>query len=225
VWYALSQKLEEPLPGERHRMMVAQWKRAMLPEAGGVYSPFLAIRIIRGEFAITIDSDAMPTTPRRQHEPLFSRADAAAPAMQRARAGQTRLLVAASADDPAEAFPDYDSVAPDVRVIHRGGRLPKAEPRWIDFVVKAKPGPRGDGEIEIFCDGGWIASVAGRIGHEGPDLGPTQYFKFGPYRDSGRSDGWRVLYDDFARGPKCEDVAGQEICRKLAEARRPDPTA
>jgi hypothetical protein len=79
-----------------------------------------------------------------------------------------------------------------------------------------KPGPGGDGEVEVFANDAWIASAAGRIGHESPELGPLQYFKFGPYRDGGRTDRWRVFYDDFARGPECGDVAGPSI-RRLIE--------
>ncbi len=135
--------------------------------------------------------------------------------MQRVRAKQTRLLVATSADTTSKGFDGFDSCAPDVTVIARGGKLPKAEAKWVDFVVKVKPGPRGDGEIEIFANGLWIASVSGRIGHESPELGQTQYFKFGPYRDGGQKDNWRVYYDNFARGPECSDIAGPEICDQL----------
>jgi hypothetical protein len=93
--------------------------------------------------------------------------------------------------------------------------MPKAEARWIDFVFKVKPGPRGDGAIEVFADGRWIVSAKGRIGHDGPGLGPTQYFKFGPYRDGGMTDVWRVFYDSFRRGPTCADVAGPDVCGQL----------
>ncbi len=215
VWYAFSMKLDDPPPSTAQRLMVAQWKRAVNANAEGDYSPFLGIRIIRGEFAITVDSDAMPTRPRTAGAPLFSCAGGPAPAMQRVRARQTRLLVATSADTTAKGFDGFDSCASDVTVVARGGRLPKAEARWVDFVIKVKPGPRGGGEIEIFADGAWIASVSGRIGHEGPELGQTQYFKFGPYRDGGQQDRWRVFYDGFRRGPECSDVAGAGLCDQL----------
>jgi hypothetical protein len=216
VWYAFSMRMDDPPPSAAHRYMVAQWKRAINSDAAGDYSPFLGIRIIRGEFAITIDSDAMPTIPRPAGVSLFSSGGAPAPARQRRSARQTRLLVATSADAASKGFEDFNDCAPDVRVIARGGRLPKPDSGWIDFVIKVKPGPRGDGEIEIFGNGAWIASVAGRIGHEGPELGRTQYFKFGPYRDGGQKDHWRVFYDNFARGPECSDIAGPAICRQLA---------
>jgi hypothetical protein len=217
AWYALSLKLDDPPPSAAHRAMVAQWKRTINPDRKGDYSPFLALRIIKGEFAITVDSDAMQTSPRSGGVAMFSTSGGPAPAMQRVRARQTRLLVATSAESE-EASAAFDHIAPDVQVTARGGKLPKAQARWIDFVFKVKAGPRGDGEIEIFADGAWIASVRGRIGHEGPELGPLQYFKFGPYRDGGRTDIWRVFFSRFARGPRCSDVAGPELCKQIETA-------
>jgi hypothetical protein len=215
AWYAFALKLDDPPPSAAHRYMVAQWKRTMNPNATIDYSPFLGLRIIRGEFAVTIDSDAMPSRRRLAGTPLFSSAGRPAPAMQRIRARQTRLLVATSAETSRNGFEGFDDEASDVQVIARGGKMPKAEPRWIDFVFKVKAGPNGDGAIEIFADGAWIASVSGRIGHQGPELGLLQYFKFGPYRDGGQRDHWRVFYENFARGPRCSDVAGPEVCEHL----------
>ena len=136
---------------------------------------------------------------------------------------QIVMHVATSADDPGRFEADFSQAAPDVRITPRGGRLPKPSTDWIEFVILTKPGPRGDGAIELFANGVWIASAAGRIGHESHELGRTQYFKFGPYRESGRSDRWSVRYADFARGPRCEDVAGPEIRRQWAA--RSDRTA
>ncbi len=216
AWYAFSLKFEKPPTTDAHRMMVAQWKRAMNPGAVGDYSPFLGIRLVRGEFVVTIDSDALVTTPRPAEAPLFAPGGGPAPAMQRSRARQTRLLVATSAGSLERLAGDFGQSAPDVRITPRGGRLPRPSTDWIDFVIMTKPGPGGDGAIELFANGAWIASAAGRIGHETHELGRTQYFKFGPYRESGRSDHWTVRYADFARGPRCEDVAGPEIGRLWA---------
>jgi Polysaccharide lyase len=215
LWYALSMKLDDTPPSAAHRYVVAQWKREIKAGADGDYSPFLAIRIIRGNFAITIDSDSMPSRARKSEDGSLSCAAGAAPAMQRADVKQTRLMVAASAEAKPDSFGGYDTCAPDISITRRGGKLPKAESRWIDFVIKVKPGPGGNGEIEIFADGTWIISIKGRIGHEGPGLGANQYFKFGPYRDGGQKDNWQVFYDDFRRGPNCEDVAGPSVCDQM----------
>jgi Polysaccharide lyase len=215
LWYAFSMKLDDTPPSAAHRYVVAQWKREIRAGADGDYSPFLAIRIIRGDLAITIDSDSMPSRARKAEDTSLSCATGAAPAMQRAEVKQTRLLIAASVNAQPTSFGGYDTCAPGISITRRGGKLPKAESRWIDFVVKVKPGPQGDGEIEIFADSAWLVSVKGRIGHEGPGLGPNQYFKFGPYRDGGQKDNWQVFYDDFRRGPTCGDVAGPSVCDQL----------
>jgi Polysaccharide lyase len=215
LWYALSMKLDDTPPSAAHRYVVAQWKREIRAGADGDYSPFLALRIIRGEFAITIDSDSVPSRARKPEDGPLSCSAGAAPAMQRGAVKQTRLLVAASVEAKVGSFGGYDTCAPDISITRRGGKLPKAESRWIDFVVKVKPGPAGGGEIEIFADRAWIVSVKGRIGHEGPGLGPNQYFKFGPYRDGGQKDNWQVFYDNFRRGPTCEDVAGPSVCDQM----------
>jgi hypothetical protein len=215
LWYAFSMKLDDPPPAASHRYVVAQWKRGIKPDAKGDYSPFLAIRIIRGQLALTIDSDAMPSRMRGGGDAPLACASDAAPAQQRGEARQTRILVTASPGARPEQFGGYDSCAPDVKVIRRGGVMPKADSNWIDFVFKVRPGPQGDGEIEAFANGAWIATVRGRIGHEGPELRDNQYFKFGPYRDGGQTDTWRVFYDAFRRGPACKDVAEAVICRQL----------
>jgi Polysaccharide lyase len=212
LWYAFSMKLDDPPPSASHRYVVAQWKRGIKPNAEGDYSPFLAIRIIEGALALTIDSDAMPSRKRIEGDGPLSCADGAAPALQRRQARQTRLLVAVSTQARRDGFAGYNGCAPDVKVVPRGGDLPKADSRWIDFVFKVRPGPGGNGEIEIFANAAWIATVKGRIGHEGPELRDNQYFKFGPYRDGGQKDNWRVFYDDFRRGPTCLDVAAPSVC-------------
>jgi hypothetical protein len=215
LWYGLAMKLDNSPPSDSHRFVVAQWKREIKPDATGDYSPFLAIRIIRGDLSITIDSDEIPSRARNPHDQPLSCVQDAAPAMQRTEAKQTRILMAASANADQKNFEGYSDCAPAVTITKRGGSLPKAESRWIDFVVKVKPGPDGDGEIEFFADGAWIASAKGRIGHQGHELGNNQYFKFGPYRDGGLTNNWQVYYDDFRRGPSCEDVAGPEVCNQL----------
>jgi Polysaccharide lyase len=215
LWYALSIRLDDKPPSALHRYVVAQWKREIKAGADVDYSPFLAIRIIRGKLAVTIDSDAMPSRTRKADDQSLSCVAGAAPAMQRADAKQTRLLIAASVDAAAKDFGGYDTCASDLSITQRGGTLPSATSHWIDFVFMVKPGPRGSGEIELFADGSWIVSVKGRIGHEGPGLGINQYFKFGPYRDGGQKDTWQVFYDDFRRGPQCDDVAGPLVCNQL----------
>ena len=82
-----------------------------------------------------------------------------------------------------------------------------------------QPGPDGDGHIEILANDRWIATVKGRIGHQGEGLGDNQYFKFGPYRAAHESE-WTIFYDRFRRGPECEDVASVTACSLVELAAR-----
>jgi hypothetical protein len=95
--------------------------------------------------------------------------------------------------------------------VTRHADLPPAQKGWIDFVMRSRPGPKGDGHVEILADGVHLATVKGRIGHDGADLGSNQYFKFGPYREPGALP-WSVSYGDFRRGPRCADVMRRDQC-------------
>ena len=121
--------------------------------------------------------------------------------------GQTRALVAAEASWRPEDGGIFNACTGAIQIIPRGGILPPANSGWIDFVIFSKPGPGGDGRIEIIANNQWVASVTGQIGHQGEGLGPNQYFKFGPYR-AGHSGEWRLYFDNFRRGPDCSDVTG-----------------
>ena len=119
-------------------------------------------------------------------------------------------LVAIESGATPESYPDYfDACAPGIRVT-RHADLPSAQKGWIDFVVRSRPGPAGDGHVEILADGVPIVTVKGHIGHAAPGLDRNQYFKFGPYRAPNALP-WSISYDDFRRGPRCSDVirAGQ----------------
>lgn len=215
VWYAFAMKLDDQPLSTMHRYVVAQWKRVIKADAEGDFSPFFAIRIVGGHLALTIDSDTVSSRQRTSgEEPLTCMGDAA-PAQQRDQDKQTRILVAVSDNAMPGHFGGFSSCTLDVKIIRRNGMLPKAQGGWIDFVFKIRPGPRGDGEIEAFANGAWVASVRGNIGHQGVGLGENQYFKFGPYRDGGQKDTWKVFYDNFRRGPTCADVAEPAVCKQL----------
>lgn len=213
VWYALSMQLAPPVSTERHRYVMMQWKREIDPGAKGDYSPFLALRLTDGRLAFTVDTDTGTYAPLGTPERPERCRPGEAPAAMPDEFGQFRMLVAGEASAPSPAEDGFEGCAADIRVIPHGA-LPAAGSGWIDFVFMVKPGPGGDGRIEILANGAWIATVEGRIGHEGPQLGPNQYFKFGPYR-GGDGNIWRIYYDSFARGPACTDVAPAETCAKV----------
>ncbi|MFK8253181.1 heparin lyase I family protein [Ancylobacter terrae] len=217
VWYAFSMRLDQPVPEIRHRYVMAQWKREIIPGAEGDYSPFLALRLLDGRLAVTIDTDTGRFEPIGTAERPKACLPGETPATQPDPYRQFRSLVAVEPSAAAIDDAGYVGCTADIRVTRRQGVLPAASSGWIDFVFLTKPGPKGDGRIEIAANGMWVATVEGRIGHEGPGLGENQYFKFGPYR-AGRDDTWRIFYNNFRRGPSCTDVAAPELCATIAGA-------
>lgn len=212
LWYAFSMKLADPVPREMHRLVMAQWKREILKGAEGNYSPFLALRLLRGKLAITVVSDQAQYAPR-EGERAQGCKPGEAPANRPDEFKQVRALVGLEGGNAAAAAP---GCATNIRLTERGGPVPSADSGWIDFVFLVKPDPRGAGAIEIIANGKWVASVEGAIGHEGPGLADTQYFKFGPYR-AGRPDNWTIYFSDFKRSSRCIDVAPAALCQEIAE--------
>jgi len=205
VWYGFSMYLEDPLPQDDGRYVMAQWKREILPEAHGDYSPFLALRLYGGRLGVTVETDLVESFPiggpRRPDGCLAGEARV----LSRPNVRQTRALVAIENGSSPASYPAYfDSCAPGITVIHHAD-LPHAQQGWIDFVVRSQPGPGGDGHVEIIAQGVRVATVTGHIGHRGPGLDRNQYFKFGPYRAPNHGP-WTVSYRDFRRGPRCTDV-------------------
>lgn len=211
VWYGLAVLLQEPLPRDGGRHVIAQWKRQILPGAKGDYSPFLAIRLFRGRLGVTVETDMVAT----HRIGSAARPDGCRPGealvMNRTTARQTRALVALEAGSTRADYPGYfNACAPGIQVT-QNQPLPPATSGWIDFVIRSGPGPDGTGHIEVIANGQHVVTVKGAIGHRGSGLGSNQYFKFGPYRAASR-DSWSVSYDDFRRGPRCADVIREGQC-------------
>ena len=205
VWYGLALRLDDPLPQDDRRYVIAQWKREIIPMAEGDYSPFLAIRLYRGSLGITVETDRVPCYPIGGPERRDGCRPGEALVLDRPQARQTRALVAIEAGAVRENYPSYfNACAPDIQVTHHAD-LPPAQKGWIDFVIRSQPGPRGNGHVDVMADGVRIVTIRGHIGHSGPGLDTNQYFKFGPYRAPAHLP-WSVSYDDFRRGPRCSDV-------------------
>ena len=210
LWYGFSVFLEDPVPQDDGRYVLAQWKREIISGAEGDYSPFLALRLYQGKLGVTVETDLIESfligSPERPKGCLPGEPRV----MSRPDSRQTRALVAMETNTTPANYPDYfDSCAPGIRVT-RHADLPSAQKGWIDFVVRSNPGPAGNGHVEIIADGVAIVTIKGHIGHVGPGLDNNQYFKFGPYRAPHPQD-WSLSFDDFRRGPRCADVirAGQ----------------
>ncbi len=205
VWYGFAMRLDDPLPQDDARYVMAQWKREILPGADGDYSPFLALRLYEGRLGFTVETDLIESFPIGGTLRPDGCRPGEARVLSRPTARQTRALVAIEDGSSPANYPTYfDSCAPGITVA-RHADLPPAQQGWIDFVIRSQPGPDGDGHVEIIADGVRVATVTGHIGHRGPGLDRNQYFKFGPYRAPSQTP-WSVSYRDFRRGPRCADV-------------------
>ncbi len=204
VWYGFSVKFADPVPQDDHRYLIAQWKREIGPEADGDFSPFLALRMTNGKLFATVETNHYPAP----------EGAAGTKAWLRPATNQTRMVVAADAAFTEADDPRFTDLTDRTVVTPRGAALPRPGDGWIDFAVYTRPGPNGDGRIEIFANGQWVVSVTGHIGHNDHGLGAHQYFKFGPYRD-GAPDEWVMYYDNFIRSPDCRDLLDEATCRML----------
>jgi len=205
VWYGFALRLDDPLPQDDRRYVIAQWKREIIPGAAGDYSPFLALRLYRGRLGVTVETDRIPSYPIGGSERPAGCLPGEALVLDRPHTRQTRALVAMESGATRENYPGYfNACAPGIRVTTHAD-LPTAQQGWIDFVIRSQPGPDGDGLIEVVADGVPIVTVQGHIGHSRPGLDHNQYFKMGPYRAPAPLP-WSISYDDFRRGPRCSDV-------------------
>lgn len=204
VWYGFSVRFADPIPQDDHRHLIAQWKREIGPGAHGDYSPFLALRLVRGRLFATVET----TFPVGQGSvSVAGGAPGLTPVWLRPEKRQMRALVAT--DPHWEPYDGrlFDACTDRIAVVDRGNGLPAPHSGWIDFAVMTRPGPDGSGHIELFANDRWIVTVHGHVGHAGRGLGARQYFKFGPYR-SAAGGLWTLYYDNFRRSTRCEDVLG-----------------
>jgi hypothetical protein len=213
VWYRFALRLADPIPVGQGRHVLAQWKREIGAGVEHDYSPFLALRLYNGRLGFTVETDQVETFPiGTPDRPSACKPGEAAVSM-RPSFKQTRALVAIEENVSVFDYPDqFEACAPAIRVT-RHADLPRAGSGWIDFVIRSRPGARGDGHIQVIANGRLVVTVKGAIGHEGPGLGAHQYFKFGPYRAPAATE-WSLYYDTFFRASRCEDVTLASECPK-----------
>ena len=209
VWFGFSVKFADPIPQDDQRYLIAQWKREIGPDAEGDFSPFLALRLVKGRLFATIESNYQDGTTAEAKDGALACPAGSTPVWLRPETNQMRALVAHDGNWRPEDGKGFTSCTDKLVATGRGHPLPAPSSGWIDFAIYSKPGPDGTGHIEIFANGQWIVTAKGYIGHNDRGLGDNQYFKFGPYRAAGVGE-WTLYYDDFRRSPDCLDVLRDE---------------
>lgn len=207
IWYGFAFKLAHPIPGDDHRYLIAQWKREIIPGARGDFSPFLALRLKNGKLHVTVETNFRPENEDCRSARSAMYRPNGVPVFLRPQKNQMRALVISDPNWIPSDGALYGSYTDKIVVTRHGNPLPSPETGWIDFVVFSKPGPEGNGRIEIYANSKPLVTVTGMIGHNDPGLGNNQYFKFGPYRSAHTHD-WTVYYDDFRRSPHRAEVLG-----------------
>ncbi|MEM1046657.1 MAG: heparin lyase I family protein [Pseudomonadota bacterium] len=210
VWYRFRFRIEGTIPSPGSvRWVIGQWKQ----ESGG--SPFLAQRFDNGVFHITVQHN--------RNRVLVTKAEGNPNARGDGRPDQvgfmdhTRRIRLASLGRsetgpvnprvdrrPFEVFMFRDTTTgtsgTDIRVeLGADPVLPDPQTDWVDMTYRVRGGRDGNGLIEIWANGVFKARVTGTIGNH-DSVGPTQYFKFGHYRDIHPTFGTASYYfDDFVR--------------------------
>ncbi len=188
AWYGFSFKIAGEISEHGStRWVIGQWKQ----ESNG--SPFLAQRYDNGVFHITVqDNDCRIIVAQADGHPDGLHA-------HRSSAGYTAQTFLS---DPH--LYDCDS---DIQIVHGEAPpvLPDPREQWVDMLYRVRGGVNGQGLIEIWANGTFIARVRGSIGYDDA-AGPTQYFKIGHYRDPIAAT--TILYfDGFRRGDNRNAVA------------------
>ncbi|KZL12535.1 hypothetical protein PsAD2_03840 [Pseudovibrio axinellae] len=230
VWYSFSFQIEGTVwPAGSTRWVIGQWKE----DSGG--SPFLAQRFDNGVFHITVQHNkirklvAQADGSYKQDYKDFSRDlqqmlsldrqgfrnknDASRTSGEFLQSGMTleELKEAIQKQDtskfPFLADPETYSDYPGIKIeLSDNPVLPDPTDGWVDMRYRVKGSREGQGIIEIWANGTFIARVTGYIGND-KFSGDTQYFKFGHYRDYDRDDLQSTVYlDRFRRGPHRSDV-------------------
>jgi len=186
VWYGFSFRIEGfgGLTGST-RWQIGGWKQ----DADG--SPFVAQRFDDGIFHITLESGTsrvLVAAAMGNKESFF----------EAVKAGLVRSMGFVS--EPEK----YDG-KDDVKLVYgENPVLPDPRKHWVDMVYHIKGGLNGDGLVEVYADGRFIARATGTIGLKNAS-GPNQYFRFGHHRAP--MPGTATIYiDDFRRGTSRAEV-------------------
>ena len=163
VWYSFSFKVTGRGGNTSNaRWQIAAWKQ----ETDG--SPYLAQRFDNGVFHITLESGksrVLIATAEGKPDGFIS-------AMSKGLMSQFGFL---SQKDKYDGGDDITLAYGEHPI------LPNPQKDWVDMMYHIKGGLNGDGYVEIFANGHFVARASGSIGIKEIE-GPSQYFRFGHNR-------------------------------------------
>lgn len=186
AWYGFSFRIDGRGGLARdQRWQIGSWKQ----ESDG--SPFLAQRFDDGVFHITLESGLSRVL-------LATSQGEAKSVLDLLRSGIMNQFAFLSEPSRYDGREDVDIVYAEDPI------LPDPRLDWVDMVYRVKGGLSGDGIVEVYANGRFIARASGKIGV--PDAaGPKQYFKFGHNRAP--MPGTATIYlDRFRRGSSKAEV-------------------
>lgn len=186
AWYAYSFKISgRGGDANKSRWQIAGWKQ----ETDG--SPFISQRYDNGVFHITLESGSSRVLIATAH----GKADNFVSAMAKGLMSQFGFLT------QKEKYDGKDDIT---LAYGKNPILPNPNRNWVDMMFHVRGGINGDGILEVFANGRFIARATGTIGVKDFD-GNSQYFRFGHNRAA--MPGTATLYlDRFRRGDTRADV-------------------
>jgi hypothetical protein len=223
AWYGFSVRVPDEFPRRPLRCVIAQVKMPFDDLGNG--SPAFSLRIDDRQWLATVEhlyeeedeedhrfvstmvggACGLPGTAAYDHHDFTQDEDR----LDR----QIRALLANDAAGPPPHLYQYEFTRCTTGVkLATFGRLPEADGRWSDFIVRVKSSgvKNVDGSIELYCEQELIAEASGEFGFPSPKIQPPpQYFKIGPYRNNDPLWGDEVAtieVRDIRKGPSFESV-------------------
>ncbi len=187
AWYRFSFRID----GDRwrsgdQRWIIAAWKQ----QVDG--SPFLAFRYDRNVFHVTVQSAGV------RHVLASSLVDSRM-LMKVLDSGHTSRFGFISDSEQYAGASDLQ-----LNFNRNSTILPDPYENWVDMMVRVKGGLRGDGVVEVYANGQFVASATGTIGIPGAESN-RQYLRLGHNRD--RIPGSATLMiDNYRRGATRAEV-------------------
>ena len=172
-WYGLSFRLDGDIPATGStRWVIGQWKQT------NGSSPILAQRFDNGVFHITVqDGHCRCRIAKAGGDPNLAAAPLSSNPLQCIWTPDT--ITKDQGGDPKEG----DACPTELSVIRgEDSVLPDPKVDWVNMIYAIRGGRDGNGRIDIYTNGRFVARVTGPIGYDNW-RGQKVKFKIGMYRD------------------------------------------